>query len=334
MRYSKKVISALLCVIMILSFAACRSDENDPFKKAKTKQHITTTQAEDSSPSSLTYFNWNGNKVTGVTDKGKKKDSLTVPKECSSFSPNIFSGSSVKAKSVTFTGKSVDLNNGFTGDKNIEKVILPSEQKVIKENDFAGCTNLTTIEIPSKTKIEPGAFTGDTKLENIIIIGETDEQVDPSLFEDCPGKDNIQYIDEPTTKTNLTTKNDNVNVTIDITTSTDKEKTVLPRDDNFQTNNHSTTTTKANHSNDNVPTTQKTTTTKPTITKKDVTTNSSQEKPVTTKPSVNPPQQVNSAYKNILKALQDIDSGQDMNKKIAEYIKQDDSSDALKRIKY
>lgn len=86
----------------------------------------------------------------------------------------------------------VEVVEGFSYNKNIEKVILPSSVKEIGQYAFSGCTNLRKINFPENLeRIWDGAFMGCKSLEKITINKKL-KQIDEFAFSSCTGIKSIK----------------------------------------------------------------------------------------------------------------------------------------------
>ena len=86
----------------------------------------------------------------------------------------------------------VEIVEGFTDKKNIEKVILPDSVKEIGQYAFSGCINLKKINLPKSLKrIWNGAFMGCESLEKITINKKL-KQIDEFAFSSCTGFKSIK----------------------------------------------------------------------------------------------------------------------------------------------
>ena len=190
----KKVLSVLLVAAMAVSGVACAKDNGGKSSKSGSNDEPgsveVTTDNED-----FTYRKaGSGYKITGLSDEGKKKDTLVIPAGMSSITGSISEG---VAKHVTFeSDDDVNINYFFASSETLETVILPANLAVL--GNFSGCTALKEITIPKDvTAIPDTCFSGDVSLETVVIEGNVTE-IGNQAFRNCKSLKTINFPDSIT----------------------------------------------------------------------------------------------------------------------------------------
>lgn len=118
------------------------------------------------------FFVWkrgDDNVIKGLTEEGKKQNSLVIPERCEALESSVFKDSSVTEVSFE-SDKNVTLGGCFARAKSIERITLPKELTVIKNLEFASCENLKSITIPGTVKeLGEGAFQYNEKLTSVVL---------------------------------------------------------------------------------------------------------------------------------------------------------------------
>lgn len=193
----KKIIISLL--LLTMGFGAlgtgCSSNKND--ESSSSSVSSTSSESSDNSSSENLSSNeeldsdfiWEeGKYITDLSEEGKKKKDIVIPKNCKNILISTISSASGTGfrnndniESISFESEDVtDLPDFFLqGDTNLKSVEIPKKLNVIPNNFIAGCSSVTSIDIPSTvTKIGDQAFdeTGIEEMkipEGVTTVGES-----------------------------------------------------------------------------------------------------------------------------------------------------------------
>ena len=154
-----------------------------------------------------TYFIWEENKITELSDLGKQQTSLVLPEKTKFISNNVFANNET-LESVDMSLTSIttipngDANTGlFYGCKNLKSVILPSNLETLGYSTFRQCENLMSINLPIKLKnISDRLFYNCTKLNAVYISSTNLESVGEYAFYNC---NSLSFISLPDTVTSI-----------------------------------------------------------------------------------------------------------------------------------
>lgn len=120
--------------------------------------------ANDENNNSEGDFIWSGTEISGLTEEGKTKTELVIPKECTGYDvfaigSDIWYGNEV-LESVVFENDGVEFPNFmFDGVETLKSVVLPADITKIPDCCFRFCSSLEYIEIPDTvTYIDEQAF--------------------------------------------------------------------------------------------------------------------------------------------------------------------------------
>ncbi|MDE6289872.1 MAG: leucine-rich repeat domain-containing protein, partial [Ureaplasma sp.] len=114
-------------------------------------------------PSSITWFTWDGTKITGLTSSGQNQTNLVIPEIATQIYQNAFK----------------DKTNIISVDTSFSKITS------IGNYAFSGCTNLSSIKFNSSIKsFGAYAFNNCTKLSSII-LPDSLNMIDSYCFNDC-----------------------------------------------------------------------------------------------------------------------------------------------------
>lgn len=119
----------------------------------------------------INYFTVDNGVITGLSEEGIKKDTLTVPgdDEITAIASNAFKGNET-LKNLTILGNIRTIGEGAFEDSSLLSVTFEGEFKglTVETAAFADCTGLTSLTLPDNTvKIDAGALKGCSKLQNI-----------------------------------------------------------------------------------------------------------------------------------------------------------------------
>ncbi|MCL2062434.1 MAG: leucine-rich repeat domain-containing protein [Firmicutes bacterium] len=188
MRKLSRIAAALLLIgILMLAFAACFNDADNPNNGIEDNPNI------DNIPN--TIFTANENTVTGLTEYGATLTKLTIP--------NRILGYNITAIA----------EDAFKNNQTVTEVIIPNSITSIGNGAFAGCTSLTSITIPFVGNIRSAAqnnhphfgwIFGATdylgqylfippSLQTVIITGGSN--IENGAFHNCTGLTSIKIPD-------------------------------------------------------------------------------------------------------------------------------------------
>ncbi|MDE6473444.1 MAG: leucine-rich repeat domain-containing protein, partial [Ureaplasma sp.] len=178
---------------------------------------LTITNFSYYSPTSSSYFTWNGSQITGLSSSGSNLTSITIPTNCTSIAKYAFrnnknirtvvipgSVNSIGVGSFEFCTNlsSLTLKEGineilgwaFRDCINLTSITIPNSITYIREYSFMGCYRLETLNINSSSSklrlIEQWAFQSCENLYSIT-IPQSCEDIHYAAFSD---NDNTRYI--------------------------------------------------------------------------------------------------------------------------------------------
>ena len=166
MKKIKRVLLITTLSLLAIGLVSCKGNKGGGDKKEVSDvKNKEATSSED-------FFVWdlnNDNLIEGLTEKGKKQNSLVIPERCEALKLSVFEGSNVTEVSFE-SDKNVTLGGCFNGASSIEKITLPKELIEVGNSEFHGCTNLKSIAIPSTVKeLGEGAFEYNENLKRIVL---------------------------------------------------------------------------------------------------------------------------------------------------------------------
>ena len=136
-----------------------------------------------------------GKKVLwGLTDLGKKQETLVIPAEIDKFLGWKFTEGAV-VKHVCFEDDDdVDLVSAFDKSQTIETIELPAN--LTHDFDMSECPNLKEIAIPAEmTLIRSSGFKDDISLKTVTFKGNKVTVIGDSAFKNCPSLESINIPD-------------------------------------------------------------------------------------------------------------------------------------------
>ena len=213
MKKSKKLISAVVAMLMMFSFASCGDSESDTTSKSKLgalvaayteqdenkeKGDVTTDEANSLSTTETTTekevkpVEQNEEKAQQVFEYTANADGkLTITKVKNQQDivniPNTIDGKPVVAIGDFAFCDGNKTDDGFISSDNniIKKVVIPDGVTSIGENAFYGCVLLESINIPeSVTTIGEWAFGGCRNLKSVKIPSGI-KDIEACLFYNC-----------------------------------------------------------------------------------------------------------------------------------------------------
>lgn len=189
----KKWLAMLLCVAMLLSFAACAEQGGTTPDKGSTGNNKKESPEE--------YFSWDGDMIYGLTDEGKKQKSLVVPSRCKAFEVGAFRDA-VNLEEIVFVSDSLRLVKSlFSGCTSLKSVSIPAGQTEIPAFCFAYCESLVSIDLPAGiTSIGESAFYLCKGLKTINLEDTAVTNIGASAFESCETLSNAAF---PATLTSI-----------------------------------------------------------------------------------------------------------------------------------
>lgn len=179
MKKVKNVLITIFLIVLTFGLSGCGNNQNADKSNSNHKEDMKTSVSEDN-------FEWDGNIIIALTDKGAKQESLIIPERCEGFNGWIFADKENNVKSVSFeSDKNIDLNGVFGSAENLISISLPSELSEVGDLEFWLCSSLQEITIPSGvTVIGEYAFQNNKSLEKIVFEGDV-TCIMPHAFDGC-----------------------------------------------------------------------------------------------------------------------------------------------------
>lgn len=178
-----KMLSYLLIMtLLIATLSACGKNDQESVSQDTDKQSQVNPSALVADES---YFEWEGNLIVALTEKGANQESIKIPARCEGFSGAVFENS--KVKTVVFEDNdNIELDFAFMGTETLEEVILPENLVTIPSMSFQMCTNLKSVVIPTQiSEIGNYAFNACTSLGKVEFAGSNLTIIGANSFEDC-----------------------------------------------------------------------------------------------------------------------------------------------------
>lgn len=180
----KRTIALILALIVMVVVAGCgQPGSSDNPGQAGGSSIIGATGA---SPDD--YFLWEGDRITGLTDKGAAASAIVIPARATEITQSAFAyGVASALKSISFQNPDIRLGiHCFDGCTSLAAVELPTNLQVVPAGTFASCTALKSITIPdSVTLIEGNAFSS-SGLETVK-LPESLTRIESFAFSHCTG---------------------------------------------------------------------------------------------------------------------------------------------------
>lgn len=169
-----RIIAMLLFIVLVLVACSGKSESNE----AQTDEDAEKTGSKES------FFVWDENMITGLTDRGKAQKTLVVPARCEGFTDAVFMD--CKAETVSFEDDDdIDLSIAFMSTA-VKTVYLPDGLTTIELGAFMGCENLEKVVLPgSLTELGMYAFQFCKKLATVEFRGTQLKTISKQCFEKC-----------------------------------------------------------------------------------------------------------------------------------------------------
>ena len=180
----------ILFVIMVMcTVTICSCGKGETVASGETTSSVGESNVSDQNETNGkvddTLFTWEGNVITGLTEKGAKKEDIIIPSRCEGFTGCVFMDASAKVVSFE-SDKDIDIHFAFYGAKNLVEAHLPEKLTVIPDNAFYGCDNLKEISFPSTlASLGSYAFTSCDSLEMVYFTGNALSVIGENCFENC-----------------------------------------------------------------------------------------------------------------------------------------------------
>lgn len=191
----KKICVLLLSAIIGICCCSCSSgSESTPVSNAGDDNGAEVTNSSEDievgKPDS-SLFEWDGNKITALTEKGKKKSSLVIPENCEQMGDMIFLDAEVKK--ITFEDDDdVKFGLTFNSSPSLEEIVLPENLSGIPMACFQSCASLKSITIPASVKsLDKYAFDACHSLEEVVFNGTSISEIPMACFSHCDKLQNI-----------------------------------------------------------------------------------------------------------------------------------------------
>ena len=196
----KKVVKLVLVLVCMMTFmCACGSDKEETGAE-KGNSDVSDSSVDNKADANEEYFEWEGNRIIGFTEKGLKQKNIVIPARCESISDVRFCNT--KVEHVTFEDDDdIDLGSAFIGTETLISIELPANLTKVPNTCFQMCKSLKFISIPAAvTTIESYAFSACKALENVTFEGEEIAVIPENCFEYC---DALKSIDIPESVTTI-----------------------------------------------------------------------------------------------------------------------------------
>ena len=186
-------------------FVAWYTDEN----YSSVFTGITTTTYGDLTlyAKLAAYYNVSGNRITGLTETGKKLSVIDIPSEIggvviTSIGSSAFEDCSGLTSVIIHDSVTSIGYYAFSGCSGLTSITIPDRVTSIGDYAFKNCSGLTSVIIPnSVTSIEYSAFEGCSELTSIT-IPDSVTSIDGFAFKYCYSLKNV-YINDLTAWCNI-----------------------------------------------------------------------------------------------------------------------------------
>ena len=182
---SARLSACLAFLVLLVCFAAgCDIIEGFLNNEVPDEENIPAEINLDRA-SNDSWFEWDGNAISGLTDAGKTQVNIVIPQRAASIKDGAFARNG-NIKSIGFQNQNIALGKGlFLDCSALEKVQLPANIRAIPASLFKGCRSLKEITIPDQvTVIEEMAFYQCVSLERAE-HGDRLEQIGRHAFHTC-----------------------------------------------------------------------------------------------------------------------------------------------------
>jgi len=141
---------------------------------------------KESSKADEDLFIWEGNTITGLTEKGKKQKKIVIPARCEKMEGFQMFGEAA-AEEVSFEDEhDLDLVYAFFEAPNLQKVDLPEELSRIYEGMLCNCDKLEEIVIPAEVvSVDNGGFDSCGELKKVTFEGTKLTELGEDAFRGC-----------------------------------------------------------------------------------------------------------------------------------------------------
>ncbi len=189
----KRILSVLLAGVLIVStaaiFAGCGCDNKKSKSKGNNEPGYKVVPTEpDLKDSEFGYYRLNNEELMVSTYYGNSKD-IKIPSNFQNYKitvvgHSLFNSPKESIESVEIPDTVTEVQDyAFASNKNLSKVTLSKNLKVIGNNAFWACPKLTAIELPSTLKkIGVYAFSATGLTSVVIPDSKTLNQLDQFVF--------------------------------------------------------------------------------------------------------------------------------------------------------
>ena len=186
----KALVIGLMATVAVVMAACGKEKSSDEGTTAGGETTGDAVVSEDN-------FEWDGNIITGLSEKGKEQKVLVIPEKCEGFRDGLFTGDEVdNATQVSFeSDEDIDIGLSLNFNSNLEKVELPEKLVLTGDEffDFSACPSLKSINIPAGvTEVPAYCFQGCEALENVEFEGN-EVSIGMHAFERCSSLENISF---------------------------------------------------------------------------------------------------------------------------------------------
>ncbi len=192
----RKVLVTSVLVLAVNLLCSCGTGSSGDIDAGDSSISYTDTNVK----AEETYFEWDGNYITGITEEGKKQKNIVIPARCEGFSFDA-SFMNTEIENVSFEDDDdIELDSPFMDAENILTVSLPKNLTTISDSAFYGCENLKSIVIPSGVSvIEEYAFARCSSLSEVVFEGENLTVIGENSFAYCDSLKGVVFPEGVTT---------------------------------------------------------------------------------------------------------------------------------------